>query len=84
MRRTGRPARRLRHTHGRVRHPPTLEGRVFLTATEHSRRRNSDYGVITRTQAKLRAAAEEHMATLGREPERVKAYFRDPQVRYAS
>ncbi len=40
--------------------------------------------VPTRTKAKLRAAAEDHMATIGREPERVKAYFRDPCVLYAA
>ncbi|WP_019939236.1 IS630 family transposase [Bordetella sp. FB-8] len=37
-----------------------------------------------RTKAKLRAATEEHMALIGREPERVKAYFRDPKVKYAA
>ena len=40
--------------------------------------------VPARTKAKLRAAAEEHMAVIGRQPERVKAYFRDPNVRYAA
>ena len=40
--------------------------------------------VPARTKAKLRAAAEDHMATIGRQPERVKAYFRDPHVRYAA
>jgi transposase len=40
--------------------------------------------VPARTKAKLRAAAEDHMATIGSEPERVKAYFRDPYVRYAA
>ena len=40
--------------------------------------------VPARTKAKLRAAAEDHMATIGSEPERVKAYFRDPHVRYAA
>jgi len=32
-----------------------------------------------RTKAKLRAAAEDHMAVVACEPERVKAYFQDPQ-----
>lgn len=40
--------------------------------------------VPARTKAKLRAAAEEHMAVIGSEPERVKAYFRDPRVKYAA
>ena len=40
--------------------------------------------VPARTKAKLRAATEEHMAMIGREPERVKAYFRDPRVKYAA
>ena len=40
--------------------------------------------VPTRTKAKLRAATEEHMAVIGSEPERVKAYFRDPRVKYAA
>jgi transposase len=37
-----------------------------------------------RTKAKLRAATEEHMALIGREPERVKAYFGDRHVKYAA
>ncbi len=40
--------------------------------------------VPARTKAKLRAATEEHMAVIGSEPERVKAYFRDPRVKYAA
>ena len=36
--------------------------------------------VPARTKAKLRSATEEHMALIGKEPERVKAYFRDPRV----
>ena len=40
--------------------------------------------VRARTQAKLRAATEQHMAVIGSEPERVKAYFRDPRVKYAA
>jgi transposase len=40
--------------------------------------------VPARTKAKLQAAAEDHMAAIGRQPERVKAYFRDPHVRYAA
>ena len=37
-----------------------------------------------RTKAKLWTAAEQHMETIGNEPERVKAYFRDPRVKYAA
>lgn len=40
--------------------------------------------IPARTKAKLRAATEEHMAVIGREPDRVKAYFRDPWVEYAA
>ena len=40
--------------------------------------------VPARTKAKLRAATEEHMTVIGSEPERVKAYFRDPRVKYAA
>ncbi len=40
--------------------------------------------VPARTKAKLRAATEEHMAVIGSDPERVKAYFRDPRVKYAA
>lgn len=40
--------------------------------------------VPVRTKAKLRAAAEQHMEVIGSEPERVKAYFRDPRVNYAA
>jgi transposase len=40
--------------------------------------------VPVRTKAKLRAAAEQHMEVIGSEPERVKAYFRDPRVKYAA
>ncbi len=40
--------------------------------------------VPARTKAKLRAATEEHMALIGNEPERVKAYFRDRHVKYAA
>jgi transposase len=40
--------------------------------------------VPVRTKAKLRAAAEQHMEVIGREPERVKAYFCDPRVKYAA
>lgn len=36
------------------------------------------------TKAKLRAAAEDHMAVVDIEPERVKAYFQDPKVKYAA
>ncbi len=37
-----------------------------------------------RTKAKLRAATEDHMTVIDYEPERVKAYFRDPHVKYAA
>ena len=40
--------------------------------------------VPVRTKAKLRAAAQQHMEVIGNEPERVKAYFRDPCVKYAA
>ncbi|OIQ67426.1 hypothetical protein GALL_509970 [mine drainage metagenome] len=40
--------------------------------------------VPARSKAKLRAATEEHMAVISSEPERVKAYFRDPNVKYAA
>jgi transposase len=40
--------------------------------------------VPMRTKAKLRAAAEQHMEVIGSEPERVKAYFRNPRVKYAA
>ena len=40
--------------------------------------------VPVRTKAKLWTAAEQHMETIGNEPERVKAYFRDPRVKYAA
>jgi hypothetical protein len=37
-----------------------------------------------RTKAKLREAANEHMAMLDKSPERVMAYFQDSGVRYAA
>ena len=37
-----------------------------------------------RTKAELRAAIEEHVAVIGSEPKRVKAYPRDPRVKYAA
>jgi transposase len=40
--------------------------------------------VPMRTKAKLRAAAEDHMAVVANEPERVKAYFQDPRFKYAA
>jgi len=36
------------------------------------------------TKAKLLAAAEDHMALVACDPERVKAYFQDPKVKYAA
>ena len=38
--------------------------------------------VLVRTKAKLRDAANEHMAMLQQNPERVMSYFQDPGVRY--
>ncbi len=40
--------------------------------------------VPARTKAKLLAATEDHMTTIGQSPERVKAYFQDPHVKYAA
>ena len=40
--------------------------------------------VPVRTKAKLREAANEHMAMLEHNPERVIAYFHDRRVRYAA
>lgn len=40
--------------------------------------------VPARTKAKLKAVATEHMQTLEQSPERVKAYFQDPYVKYAA
>jgi hypothetical protein len=40
--------------------------------------------VPVRTKTKLRAAAEQHVEVIGSEPERVKAYFRDPLDKYAA
>lgn len=40
--------------------------------------------VPVRTKAKLREAANDHMTTLERNPERVIAYFQDRRVRYAA
>lgn len=60
---------------------PELNPEERLNADlKHVIRRN----VPARTKAKLRAATEEHMAVIGSEPERVKAYFRDPRVKYAA
>lgn len=35
-------------------------------------------------KAKLRDAANEHMAMLEKSPERVMSYFQDPRVKYAA
>ncbi|OYV76629.1 MAG: IS630 family transposase, partial [Chromatiales bacterium 21-64-14] len=60
---------------------PELNPEERLNADlKHVIRRN----VPARTKAKLRAATEEHMVVIGSEPERVKAYFRDPRVKYAA
>jgi transposase len=40
--------------------------------------------VPVRTKARLQAATEAHMHVIACEPERVKAYFQDPYVRYAA
>jgi len=40
--------------------------------------------VPVRTKAKLRDAANEHMAMLETSPERVMSYFQDPRVKYAA
>ena len=40
--------------------------------------------VPVRTKAKLREAANAHMAMLGQNPERVIGYFQDRRVRYAA
>jgi hypothetical protein len=40
--------------------------------------------VPVRTKAKLQAAANEHMALIEANPERVRSYFQDPRVRYAA
>jgi hypothetical protein len=37
--------------------------------------------VPKRTKTKLRATAEDHMAVVAGEPERVKAYFEDPDIK---
>ncbi len=40
--------------------------------------------IPARAKAKLRNAATDHMTELEHSPERVKAYFQDPKVRYAA
>lgn len=40
--------------------------------------------VPVRTKAKLKAAAEEHMSTMEKSPDRVRACFQDPRVKYAA
>lgn len=40
--------------------------------------------VPVRTKAKLHAAANEHLAFIEANPERVKSYFQDPRVKYAA
>ncbi len=40
--------------------------------------------VPARTKAKLKAVATQHMTEIERSPERVKAFFQDPRVRYAA
>jgi transposase len=40
--------------------------------------------VPVRTKAKLHAAATDHMARIEADPDRVKAYFQDPRVKYAA
>lgn len=40
--------------------------------------------VPARTKDKLRTVANEHMTQLEQQPERVRAYFRDPRIKYAA
>lgn len=40
--------------------------------------------VPARTKAKLRAVTDEHMTQLEQQPERVRAYFGDPRIKYAA
>lgn len=40
--------------------------------------------VPARTKARLRAVTDEHMTQLKQQPERVRAYFRDPRIKYAA
>ena len=40
--------------------------------------------VPVRTKSSLKAAAENHMTTIGTAPDRVRAYFQDPRVKYAA
>ena len=40
--------------------------------------------VPARTEARLKAAATEHMERLEKSPERVRSYFQDPRVKYAA
>ena len=40
--------------------------------------------VPVRTKAKLQAAANEHMAFIDANPERVRSYFQNPRVKYAA
>lgn len=40
--------------------------------------------VPVRTKAKLKDAAQNHMTLIGQSPEHVRAYFRDPRVKYAA
>jgi hypothetical protein len=43
-----------------------------------------DKRVPVRTKEKLRATANDHRMLIERSPERVKAYFQDPRVKYAA
>jgi hypothetical protein len=40
--------------------------------------------VPVRTKSKLKAAAEDHMTIISKSPDRVRAYFQDPRVKYAA
>ena len=40
--------------------------------------------VPVRTKPKLKAAAEEHMTMIGKSPDRVRAYFQAPRVKYTA
>jgi hypothetical protein len=40
--------------------------------------------VALRTKPKLKAATEAHMKELEQNPERIRAFFQDPRVKYAA
>jgi len=68
-----------------------LTAKIFITEELNPEERlNADLKqamgkrVPVRTKAKLREAANEHMAMLENSPERVMSYFQDPRVKYAA